>query len=220
MWDFSEVIHLILSTAAVHSLSWPLPGYKEMLSLPAFCVTSSALSLLCSESFFFLSTFWGPGEMLPFQMHQKEQRGTAWLSLSSRSNAPLSPSSDWTLVWLGQSGKFKKKKEKKAKRKNRWFCFSVFVFFLPILSCSLGWTLHQCYSKCRSFSSEAVSRIFGSSEDKTSPQIWHWRATGKNLPASLPPHAMFSLLRLAFDLSGLLMELLILVFKAWRWPRE
>lgn len=32
--------------------------------------------------------------MLPFQMHQKEQRGTAWLSLSSRSNAPLSPSSD------------------------------------------------------------------------------------------------------------------------------
>lgn len=79
----------------------------------------------------------------------------------------------------------KKKGKKKKKRKNQWFCFSVlffcFVFFSPILSCSVGWTLHQCYSKYRSFSSEAISRIFGSSEDKTSPQIWQWRATGGKL---------------------------------------
>jgi len=47
----------------VHGPSWLLPGFKEMLELAAsFGVTSSVLALVCSERFFFLSTFlriWG-----------------------------------------------------------------------------------------------------------------------------------------------------------------
>lgn len=105
------------------------------------------------------------------------------------SSSLLSCGSAWTLFWLGKVVSFKKK----------WFC--VFFFSSPILSCSLGWTFHQCYSEYRSFSSEAISRIFGSSEDKTSPQIRRCCATGKTLFAFLPPRLTFlfpACLRLVF----------------------
>lgn len=95
------------------------------------------------------------------------------------SSSLLSCGSAWTLFWLG--------KVVSLKKKNVVFVF----FFFPILSCSLGWTFHQCYSEYRSFSSEAISRIFGSSEDKTSPQIRQCCATGKTLFASLPPRLTF-----------------------------
>lgn len=103
------------------------------------------------------------------------ERWNVVLFLFSRvaSSSLLSCGSAWTLFWLGKVVSFKKKK------------IFVFVFFFsPVLSCSLGWTFHQCYSEYRSFSSEAISRIFGSSEDKTSPQIRQCCATGKTLPPS------------------------------------
>lgn len=158
------------------------------------------------QYFFFLSTFWGSGEIWPFQKYQIKRRNTLYfVVMFSQVAMPFwaVAQSELCSVWV-KVVSFKKKK----------ICF-VF-FFLPYFVCSLGWTLHQCYSKYRSFSSEAISRVFGSSEDKTSPQIRRWRATGKNLSASPPPpHLPPPSPQLIFPFSSCLLTCQVYQYNSW-----
>lgn len=177
MWDFSEVIHWVLGAAA----SSCLPG-----NAPALGFLLSSQRSLAQKVFFFkpFLRIWGNPSLPKYQSKRwKVFYFEGFCLLSSL----LSCGTAWTLFWLGKVVSLKKK---------LFFCFC--FFFSPILSCSLGWTFHQCYSEYRSFSSEAISRIFGSSEDKTSPQIRQCCATGKTLFASLLHRLTFPFL--AFDL--------------------